>query len=55
MNYFYWKWGFWVRNKKGKGICIAKNNPQRFSERYGYRKVYRFGPFSFEFLKAKNE
>lgn len=40
-----WKWGVWFRIF-GAGLNIQYDSPPRvfFSERYGLRKVWRFGP-----------
>lgn len=44
-----WRWGMWFRIF-GRGPHIARDRMRLFSERYGYRNVYRFGRWSFEWL-----
>lgn len=50
--------GFWLRiGNLGRGFAISdkiKHLPL-FSERYGYRKVYRIGKWAFEILKPHND
>lgn len=45
-NIYFYTWGFWYR-VWGKGYNFSFNDkiPPLFSERYGYRKVYRFWKF----------
>lgn len=45
-----WKWGIWFR-VHGRGPHIARDRLKLFSERYGYRKVWRLGRWSFEWLE----
>ena len=52
MTWYIDKTMFWFRLKSGKGFSIAYKRPVFFSERYGYRKVYRLGNFSFMTLEA---
>jgi hypothetical protein len=50
--------GFWLRiGKRGRGFAISDKikHPPLFSERYGYRKVYRIGRWGFEILKPSND
>lgn len=42
--------GFWVRIF-GYGPFIRRDRTVLFGERYGYRKVCRFGRWSFEWLR----
>lgn len=42
--------GFFLR-VCGVGLQIEKNRPLLFSERIGFRRVYRLGRWSLEFLK----
>lgn len=44
-----WRWGMWFRIY-GHGLSIQINAPILFSERYGYRKPWRFGPLLIERL-----
>jgi hypothetical protein len=46
-----WTGGMWFR-VLGYGLRVADRrvNPPLFSERYGYRKVLRLGPYSVRFL-----
>jgi len=49
--------GFWIRiGKRGRGFAVSDKikHPPLFSERYGYRKVYRIGKCGFEILKPSN-
>lgn len=52
MSVWAWKWGFWWRPFGGRGIYIGLDKPMLFSERYGYRRVYRFGRIAIELLSA---
>lgn len=48
-----YKWGFTCR-VNGYGFILRKAGPCEtvlFSERYGYRKIYRFLGWRFEWLK----
>lgn len=49
--FHYRKQGLWIR-VFGHGIAIVNKHlhPPLFSERNGYRKVYRFGKWGIEFL-----
>ena len=50
--------GFWLRiGNRGRGFAVVNKskNPPLFSERYGYRKVYRIGKWGFEILKPAND
>lgn len=47
-----WRWGLWWRPLGGRGIHIARDRMRLFSERYGYRRVYRIGRWSLEFLSG---
>lgn len=49
-----WKWGFWIK-ANGKGFRLATQTYPLFSERYGYRKVYRFCGLQFEILHKSKE
>lgn len=42
--------GIWFR-LFGKGFSIDRDMPTLFSERYGFRKVRRWGRWSFEVLR----
>jgi hypothetical protein len=46
-----WTGGWWFRIL-GYGLSVydRRMNPPLFSERYGYRKVLRLGPYSVRFL-----
>lgn len=52
MKPHFFRWGFWWRPLGGRGICIERDRVALFSERNGYRKVYRFGRWSLEWLEA---
>lgn len=45
-----WPRGFWFR-VRGYGLRVAYGTLPLFSERYGYRRVLRVGPFAVEVLK----
>ena len=45
-----WKRGFWFR-LYGYGPHIARDRLVLFSERYGFRKIWRLGRWSFEWLR----
>lgn len=48
---FYW-FGMYGRTKSGRGISIKYSTMRPlFSERNGYRKVYKLGNFKLEVLK----
>ena len=47
-----WKWGLWFR-LFGYGPHIERDRMALFSERYGYRKVYRLGRWSFEWIDIR--
>lgn len=47
--WYAWRWGLWFR-VYGYGPHIARDRMVLFSERYGYRKVFRIGRWSFEWL-----
>jgi len=44
--------GFWFR-LFGRGLSVSDKikNPPLFSERYGYRKILRFGKWGIEYLR----
>jgi hypothetical protein len=44
-----WKWGMRV-HVFGRGFYLGINRIVLFSERYGYKKVYRLGPIALEFI-----
>lgn len=50
LEYAFFSEGFWVR-AFGYGPFIRKDRMVLFSERYGYRKVWRLGRWSFEWLQ----
>lgn len=42
-----WRWGLaWRPVSFGWGFGIERDRPRYFSERYGYRRVYRLGRWS---------
>lgn len=43
--------GFWWRPFGGYGISIERDRPYLFSERYGHRRVWRLGRWSFTWLR----
>lgn len=52
LEYMKYDGEFWIRFFGYGFRIIDKNkNPPLFSERNGYRKVYRLGKFGLEFLK----
>lgn len=44
-----WRWGMRV-HLFGRGLYIGMDKPVVFSERYGYRKVYRLGRWALELV-----
>lgn len=46
-----WRWGFWFR-VFGRGIYLAVDDglPPLWSERHGFRRVYRFSGLKFQWL-----
>ena len=43
--------GFWIRFRGGRGFSVVySTNPPMFSERYGYRKVFRLWRFKYQTL-----
>jgi hypothetical protein len=44
-----WRWGFRV-HLFGRGVYVGLDRPAWFSERYGYRRVYRIGRVALEFV-----
>ena len=50
LAYCFFHAGFWIR-VFGYGPFIRRDREVYFSERYGYRKVWRIGRWSFEWLK----
>lgn len=53
--YFGSRWGLWIRfGNRGPGVCLQWCRPQPdFSERNGFKRVYRAGPFALEFIRAE--
>lgn len=49
LQWAFWPKGFWIR-VYGCGPHVARDRMVLFSERYGYRKVFRLGRWSFEWL-----
>lgn len=46
----FFRWGCYFR-VNGRGLAIQLDLPVLFSERYGYRKVWRAGRWSAELLR----
>lgn len=47
-----YRWGFYGRLPSRKGISVEiTRRPPLFSERNGFRKVFRVGPFKIERLR----
>jgi len=47
---YFWKWGMWVRVFGALAwVAVDDGSPLLFSEREGYRKVYRVAGLKFKF------
>lgn len=46
----FFRWGLCFRIN-GSGLVVQRDLPRLFSERYGYRKVWRAGRWSIELLR----
>ncbi len=47
-----WRWGFWIR-VFGRGIYLAVDDGAQplWSERHGFRRVYRCGGLKFQWFR----
>lgn len=52
MDLSIFKWGFWLWIN-GAGISVEWDRPVLFSERYGYRRVRRWGRISMQLLPRR--
>jgi len=56
IQYWFFDGGFWIR-VFGRGFSVVNKikHPPLFSERYGYRQVFRFGNRGIEWLKNERK
>ena len=52
LQWEFWPKGFWIR-VYGYGPMVAIDRMVLFSERYGYRRIFRLGRISFEWLTRR--
>jgi len=51
-SFYSYDGGFWIRIfGYGIGVSDKTKHPPLFSERYGYRRVLRFGKYGIKWLK----
>ena len=55
-SWYFWQWGFWFRLfGRGLWIAINDNQPLLFSERYGFRRIWRFAGIKIKWLCKRQQ